>query len=387
MVKNKVKIYIEVHTIRPGGGPPGYVYNLLQGYKRLSEIDKDIIEFISLSCESTNRTKSAFEVRRNIIQVLRSYIGKKSPLFLKRIRLFKSKKWKELSKCDIVIFHGFQNSLTIKEAHKITKTIYMPHCPTIAADEELMSNNLYGIKYTKKDYAQSIETERQLIKHADMVVFASKGAATEYWKYFEPELKHTQIEYIPSGIDLPEIAKENIYDDIKLSNIVLFAGRYVYHKGFDLFCSAAEYTNKINPEINFVSIGGGAIKPNNYVKDFGWQENPYPYIKNASLIVIPNQMAYYDLFPLECAALGKPIVMTKVGGNVDQLDELPDSLGCSTNVEELSRAIIRSFEILKENKEWGINNKKKYNEFFNSESLTLRWIVLLRKFYDEKNKK
>lgn len=369
---NKKNILIEIGAIKPGGGPSGYTYNLFEGYKKIKYIFPHL-NIYSFAQRDTKRTKSMIG---KVDFDLKVFLSKYLPNWVRTIKFRFSRKRKLMLAAQIVVFQGIQKPTAIKSIKNKVFSVYMPHTPTIAADEILMNSKLYNTSLSKREYRNMVKQERELINAADCVVFASIGASEEYWKAFNKELTNKKIEYIASGIDLPNI-DTNSTPNVDILNGVFFIGRYVEHKGYDLYCATANLVKTINPNIKFYSIGGGPIKSNDNVIDLGWQENPYPFIQAASFIVIPNTYSYYDLLPLECAALGKPLVMTKVGGNVDQLNELPDSIGATIQVDNLAESIIEAFNRKLNEPSWGENNRIKYSNFFNSEAFATRWCNFL----------
>ena len=118
-----------------------------------------------------------------------------------------------------------------------------------------------------------------------------------------------------------------------------------------------------------------------FTKDMG------SVFENVSLITIPNKITYYDLLPLECAAYGKPMVMSAVGGNIDQARDLPDTLTFSScDIKDFREKIILALNKLDENPSWGELNKTVYEKQFTEVQMMLRWLDLFRKISVENYK-
>lgn len=370
------RILIITPFIKPGGGPPGYVYNLMSGVQQLLKEKKLTNQFEFLGNISRQRNKATGENFKSeklnfrlLMFELLTYIGLR-PLLSKKVRIAK----KKINSTDFVVFQGFQDFYLAKYAHsKGIKVAYMPHSPSIMADEYKMLCFLNKQPCDELQYKKFKRIESSLIDTCDYIIFPSSGASTEYKDMFSQELSKKNTLYIKSGVDI-------FADDQKIVNLkktvnILFAGRYVYHKGYDLFCDAAELVIKKTKNIIFFTAGDGPMKRSSiYIKDLGWRDDIFNVIKNSDIVVIPNRIAYYDLFPLECAALGKPMVMTNVGGNADQLIEFPDCVACEKiNSESLSNAILTAINFYNENTNWGGRNKIKYDSDFTSRSLAKRW--------------
>src|SRR5690606_13578654 len=100
------------------------------------------------------------------------------------------------------------------------------------------------------------------------------------------------------------------------------------------------------------------------VHDLGWKDDPMSTISRARIVVVPNRVAYFDLLPLEAAALGKGIVFSSVGGNIDQHALLPDSVAC--DLENLGSGIERAIELCAEDDNWGRRNIDAFERNFTS---------------------
>jgi glycosyltransferase involved in cell wall biosynthesis len=338
--------------------------------------------------KSEDRNKATGEVRA--VQGFRIFVIK----FLTTVGLkpFLSKKIKEgkrkIKGSDLVVFQGFQEIYLTKYARKIGKRIaYMPHSPSIMADEYKMLCALNFTKFSENEYQNFCRIESDFIKLSDFVVFPSKGASTEYFKKFSNKLFGKKIYYIQSGIKSfgrPSDIKKNISNRDSLR--IIFAGRYVHHKGYDLFCSAAELVVPHRYGVEFLTLGDGPMKKSyQYITNLGWRDDVFKVLDTADIVVVPNRIAYYDLLPLECAALGKPLVMTSVGGNVDQMHELPDTLSCdSLTPEALAESINAAIEKLKLDPAWGEGNLLAFNSTFTVKKFAERWDVAVEDMLNSK---
>lgn len=387
----KKNVLIITPVIKSGGGPPGYVFNLKDGLNLLkndSELN-NIYQFIGEEIEGRNKALGEKIIRKNtsLLRRLKSAIGNLLMILglkyyiikiLKKDIIFNNSK---IRKCDIIIFQGFQNLQLIKYAKSIKKyLIYMPHSPSIMADEYRMISSING-DYSKKIYKNIFKVEKKLFEYCDLVVFPSPNSKLEYTKNYGDTLLMKKIIYIKSGVKVPLQSlyiRGNYYDKNRPINIY-FVGRYVSHKGYDIFCEAAELLSKKFDHLNFYTVGGGPIKfSSSVVKDMGWRDDIFKVLENADLVVIPNKIAYYDLLPLECAALGKPLVMTCVGGNKDQLEDLKDSVSCDeVNAVCLAAAIEDGAKLFQDIPGWGINNRKAYEDKFTTKEFARRWDVMV----------
>lgn len=372
------KILIITKSISPGGGPAGYVYNLMSGIERLSKegLLRNDFDFIGDLHNQRNKpreqgTESTNWGLRSAIIWLLTKLGAK-PFLSKKIRVAKNK----IKACDLVIFQGYQETyLPAYARKKKIPVIYMPHSPVIFADEYKMLCELDGIKIDPKRYRKLKTDEELLITYSDFVVFPSKGSRKEYDSNFISELSKKKVLYIKSGVNINFLDKVIEIDDDRDVIKILFVGRYVTHKGYDLFCDAAKLICKNISNVQFLTIGQGPMKRiSASITDLGWRNDALNIINSCDIIVVPNRVAYYDLLPIECAALGKPMVMTTVGGNLDQLSEFPDCIACNElTLEALCEAVLAAINVKKSNSNWGAANSEKYRSDFTERSFAKRW--------------
>lgn len=375
MFKKKTRISIFTDCIQVGGGPMGYTYNMIQGSKSLGKIDFNI-KFIGYDNSLSPKSSGIVEIIRKIQRRFYRY----SIAIKRRI---------ELRKSDICVFQGWQEKKWAEAAKRNGKIcVYMPHSPSIMADEqkmnwELSNNSPYDMFVYKRNY----ETEENLFKISDYIVFPSKNASQAYYEKWKSIIDEKKVFYIKSGtINRTTENSYPIREQFCGKIIFAFIGRYVTHKGFDVFCNAAKKF-KDDDKLVFVSAGTGPMEglaEANNVHNLGFISDIGSLIKNIDVLVIPNRIAYYDLLPIECAAYGKPMIFSHVGGNIDQLAEFPDSLTfTSENTNDLCEKIKLALIELEKNKSWGKNNQTVYYEDFTEKEMMKRWISFFEKIVSD----
>jgi len=378
------RVVVVTPFLKAGGGPPGYSYNLWKGYSTTEAPSKYKLSFASLLFEgrhavvgtSGSKAKGDREADGIVRRLKASRLWKVARLCKTGTRNFR---WNaQIRGADLVVFQGYQETKFLDVAIGAgRKIVYMPHSPSIMADEIRMFRTAAGTECTDNEYAAYLETERSFFKAADWVVFPSPGASEEYRKAFHAELRVCKTAYIASGISPSDQAKDT--PPLEEGFVVLFAGRYVSHKGYDLFCEAADLLASKEEAITFCSVGGGDAVRGANVVDLGWRDDIYTYLKAADLIAVPNRVAYYDLLPLECAYLGKPMVMTQVGGNVDQLAELPDTIPISNvSAQALATAVLQARSKIFAEGDFGAKNAEAYAKYFNAQAFWGRWDAFLQ---------
>jgi len=254
----------------------------------------------------------------------------------------------------------------------------MPHSPSPTADEERMIELARTGRSSSARYRFLRWDENRSIALADIVVFASPGAAEQYDQAFPAALRSTERRYVLSGVGDPVPKRTDSAVRALHGRVVLFAGRYVAHKGYDLFLEAAAAARARGVSAVFATLGTGPDRrTTDHVIDLGWSEDPASELRDAAAVVIPNRIAYYDLLPLEAAALGKPLVLTMVGGDNDQLEALPASTGAAVDPESIAQAVERVLDSLDRDPGYGHENRQVYEAQFTPARLADRWAAVL----------
>lgn len=369
-------------VIRPGGGPGGYAYNLQSGLDKLSPEEKHpfVFEFQGRRDGRTALAEQGGNYKLKAYLKMAIELGGLKPL-ASALRSWTSGDEKALRRAimasDIVVFHGpFFLQQMQYAARNGKRVIYMPHSPSIHADEYAMTFALNGMVMPEMYRRWKAEQERQCIAIANHVIFPSRNAAQNYFDAFA-ELNDKSLFYIASGVDIDVVPqKPRQPGPVRF----LFAGRYVTHKGYDLFCAAADRLAATAPDMAFITAGTGPLKSqSDSITDLGWRSDIFALLGEVDVVVIPNRIAYYDLFPLECAAIGKPLVMTAVGGSIDQLAALPDVVACpKPEPDALVQAIEQAYTKFRADPEWGKQNAAIAEAQFTSPVMARSWVALFK---------
>jgi len=385
MSRVRRRVVVVSPLIQAGGGPAGYTHNLMAGIEQLRAAGALANSFGFAGRRAAGRVRAtgeggAIAVRaRGAVTAAVRLLGMQR---LAREAVLLLSPWARRARtqirgAELAVFHGFQRAALPAYAERLGKAVaYMPHSPSIFADEYRMLCELAGEPVDRSRYLRIVEEEASLVRMSRVIVFPSKGAASSYEDAFGRELAEKEIVYIKSGVDVPraELAS-SAAGEPRGQTSVLYAGRYVSHKGYDIFCAAAELLSGKLEGVSFASVGAGPLKRDTAaVTDLGWRDDIWPVLGGAGIVAVPNRIAYYDLLPLECAALGKPMVMTAVGGSPDQLRDLPDTVACpEASAEALARAIVEAVGLRRANPSWGERNREAYTRLFTARELARRW--------------
>jgi len=127
-------------------------------------------------------------------------------------------------------------------------------------------------------------------------------------------------------VTLSEKSVEDLPDDY-----ILYVGRLSVVKNLSLLLTAFKLFNELYPDVKLLVIGDGQakseietmiseLKMGKAVCMLGIKPNPFPYIKNAKIVVLSSQSEALPTILLESLALGKTVVSTPTLGAVDILN-------------------------------------------------------------------
>lgn len=391
----RIKAIVYAAAIRPGGGPAGYVWNLAEGSNSLDP--KSSVDFVFWGNISGARTqdRGASEVKgikRRFFDIsLRVTRGRLWDV-RDRMRLYLSSEGRRLLKllasAHWLILHGPHSRVVLRAASRSgVRTMYMPHSPSPRHREVEMLAQSLGQELPGWRLSWEKRNEEQIIASVDYVVAPSQNAFSQYWDL--KSVSKAKIHYVNSGApDLRPQLSEDL--SVMLPHFdVLFAGRFVLDKGFDIYLDAADLCRQVAPDIRWAAIGGGPLESliGERVSYYGWQTDAANWIARASVLVIPNRVAYYDLLTLEGASLGKPMVLTPVGGNRDQARDLPEvRLATDVTPAALLDAVLATLEDLRARPDYGARNRSSFLSNFTVDVCAQQWNQLLLEIPNAENK-
>ncbi|WP_369292660.1 glycosyltransferase family 4 protein [Nocardioides abyssi] len=288
----------------------------------------------------------------------------------------------ETSGAQAVVIHGCQDARFARSVHmRGVPVAYTPHSPVPLFREIAATSNgrdsLIGQLRTRRAVRMARANESELFRVAKIIVFPSPGAVEEYADTLHPEWR-AKVRFVPSGVPEPETSSAPTAAVARRVPTILFAGRYVEHKGFDIYCAAARIVQG-QTNAAFQSMGSGPIAATQPVLDLGWVEEPSAILNASDIVVVPNRVAYFDLLPLEAAAHGAALVFTPVGGNVDQATSFPASvLAEGTSPTSVAAAILQAVQLVRQSPDWGSQNRESFQQMYSSTAMTRSWDTLCR---------
>jgi glycosyltransferase involved in cell wall biosynthesis len=181
-------------------------------------------------------------------------------------------------------------------------------------------------EYLSKQYAWGL-------KQCDFFIANSEFVKKDWSKYLDTN----KIEVVYNGVDIQPDEIIPCSNDVD----ILFVGRIVYEKGLHL---AIESLSRLENSRTLTVIGDfkhseirGDSDYKNYIEELiiknklenrvfflGHIENPLPYVKKASLLVVPSYVDSFGRTFMEAWTLRTPAIASKCGGMLELLDKYPD---------------------------------------------------------------
>lgn len=179
-------------------------------------------------------------------------------------------------------------------------------------------------------YFISEAAEKAFYRALDETVFVS-GYARDSFLEFLPELGRNRV--VHNCIDAREIQALSARMTPARSErfTMVSVGRLIPAKRFDRLLQVVGRMKESGRECDLWILGEGKLEGElrrlaeslclaDNVRFWGFQPNPYPYVKVADVFVSSSDSEGYGLVLGEALCLGKPIVATAVGGTTEVLD-------------------------------------------------------------------
>lgn len=352
--------------IRPGGGPAGYLYNLEVASCNSQRVEVRYEERLDSRIKPSNSKAR----KNNILKDLRR-------AFSDFKRIFKGKSLSTLKdvKGSVIIFHGVGEALlflnhkdNLDSSNKYYLMMHSPVPPYI----ELASDTGNGIVKNLRAYLLR-KIESRCLRKIDGLVVPNIHAIDNYYSD-QPKLRalleSKDYKEIPTGIeaiDTTQFRSRNaVLSNINVNpeNIVVgYFGRFISDKGFDNFKTIVEGSD--TSDITFISAGEGNLplpQSSNYI-NLGWRSDALELINAVDYVLVPNNVAYFDLIILEALSMGKRVITTYVGGS-KKLEK------GSVNYLYLDKSLPMQFKKILNSNNWLSDKKIKeiHKKYYSSQS-------------------
>ncbi|HVN27164.1 MAG TPA: glycosyltransferase [Candidatus Binataceae bacterium] len=193
---------------------------------------------------------------------------------------------------------------------------------------------------------------RQIYPRMDRLVFPSRGSADSLAAV--ARLDPCRVAIIPSYIDVVELqsrAEQALPDwavEVFRKPTILSAGRLVHSKGLDVLIGRHAQLRRTGIDHNLLILGEGPLRPElealarrlgveSSVFMPGFMENPYKFMKRATVFVLASRFESLATVILEAMAIGCAVVATDCPGGVREI--LLGAADGRTRVEPCGRLV------------------------------------------------
>lgn len=205
------------------------------------------------------------------------------------------------------------------------------------------------------DYAQwdyYYPMDKKYLPKTDKIFTISELCVQSLKNYFPScQAKIGLFENISSVGFIEKMAQEKVEDELNFDGLKLISiGHLSENKGTDLAIKAAGILEKRGISFRWYFIGQNQnydlfnkLVEENDLHDkivfLGVKANPYPYIKQADIVVHPSQFEGKSIALDEAKILCKPIVVTNFSTVYDQFEDRVNASICEMNAEDLAEKI------------------------------------------------
>lgn len=180
-------------------------------------------------------------------------------------------------------------------------------------------------------YYTSLEDERLCYKKMDKLVFVSQNAQKGFEQLFKIEIENAIVVKNPINQEKIKLLAEQY--SVKYNGFsCVVVGSLCNRKGQSRLLFAMGRLFELGYTFHLYMVGEGKeeesykelahlLNISAYVHFIGFQTNPYPYIKGASLLISSSITEGYPLVICEALCLGVPVIATWCTGNRDVLCE------------------------------------------------------------------
>lgn len=324
--------YIE--TIRPGGGPRGYLFNLNQ-----YAVSRDEGVSVISERQASTRTQDLATAKLNscfyqcALLLYYTVFGYANRYTISKDSLSK------LYRQDVVVFHRVSHlKAYLKQVSDFVRAgqmvLFMPHNPVSPAEEYVCMRFSFSdsglSRWLKKRLTRILTSlEVQSLSRADYILTASPHSTDDYYRdsvACRQVFQALSFCHVNTGVEgltstLPAKAVLEKYNLPSNTKIVAYLGRFEAIKGFDIFLkmAASDDQNKISH--TYICAGAGSMSAllldNNAVNHLGWVSEIADIIGVSDVLVVPNRSAYFDLIILEALSMGVNVLTSKRGGALD----------------------------------------------------------------------
>ena len=194
--------------------------------------------------------------------------------------------------------------------------------------------------------------DEKYFQKCNYIVTVSSECALDLTNRF-PQLKDKikVIRNIVSPSIIHSLAEKEIPENIDFENSIISVGRLSHEKGADLAIEACKLLKEKNTIFKWIFIGDGLQREalekkvaeyqlQNRVLFLGTKDNPYSYVKRATIYAQTSRFEGQSIALDEAKILRKPIVTTNFSTAKNQISHLENGLITEMNPEAIANGIL-----------------------------------------------
>lgn len=317
--------------------------------------------------------------------------------------------WQEVRDPSIPVYDlHFNNTLKLFNLYKLNKTIKKekpdilhPHnvAPLFySVAVERLKKNL-NIVYTAHNYLKGLR-KRQIqrfhlyARKVDRFVVVSDQLKDYFSEFVSPAQMEVVYNGIPDPMTLRDQAKATQYRQQFRENFIIgLVANLIPQKGLEYLLQSVPVVLESIPEAVFLIVGDGPERNplEKMAMELGVADKVYFLGKRLDAV---NWISIFDVFVLsslweglpivllEAMGLGKPMVVTDVGGNSILVKNGWNGFVVPPrNIEAFSEQIVRLYQSDHLRKEFGMNSRKYFEQSFRVESMVSHYEKIYEEIY------
>lgn len=303
------------------GGPAGYLFNLQCGLRENNYVIEILSDFNQAGIKNS-KTKLK-KVKIQLFEEIRSILH-----FYKKGLTIKYKSKNNFNNYAVLHIHSSEDAYYIKKLIGFrNKIILSSHKPETLANEKIGAINLECGRNWKCLLLRSFYDyiEKTVYSFSDGFVFPSEGAEKLYESFtgYKKNKIGKPVKYVYTGCKKKTITinRMNYRKNLGISNdefMISYIGRHNYIKGYDLLTKIGDQL--INDGMSVVCAGQTSSITYPISKkwiELGYISDAQNLINASDVVIIPNRNTYFDLVIIEILSMGKIVITSHTGGNVD----------------------------------------------------------------------
>lgn len=254
---------------------------------------------------------------------------------------------------DIALKHIYSSVFNKKYDLAIDFYGYGSFTTAIVADKVNASKKVTWLHDAKMSWIKNVE---EYFDKYNKIFCVSKSVKVSFDKLYPQIDNKSEVFY--NLIDKTNIIRKStefVPHNFKKNKFnIVSVGRLTEQKGFDIALESAKILKNRGLNFQWFVVGEGRdrkklekkmrkLNLNNFFFFLGQKANPYPYIKNGNVFVLPSRHEGYGLAVLEARVLKKTVIVSNIPVYKEQIINNKNGLISELNAEDLSNKIMKLY--------------------------------------------